>query len=204
MSLAPDLAAIVQVGTTVTCDVETKAARRYTRSGTVIRSRCLRDGMPRALCSIEEYRAGRAHDERNTFALLPNGSWGVRLHTSASRSARPGETREVAVTARSGRVSHVRAKITGIVENKHGDHQAVAEILSRDRGGDPAFEADHGVTAACPSCGTMACDLAGESQPMGPPFPIAAADLTDATVQAATVSSVAATPFDNDQSTPPR
>ena len=75
MSLAPDLAAIVQIGTTVTCDVETKAGRRYSRSGTVVRIRKLRDGTPRALGSIEEYRAERAHDERNTFALLPSGSW---------------------------------------------------------------------------------------------------------------------------------
>ena len=158
MSLAPDLAAIVQVGTTVTCDVETKAGRRYSRSGTVVRIRKLRDGTPRALCSIEEYRAGRAHDERNTFALLPNGSWGVRLHTAASRNARPGEVLDVAVTAKSGRVSHVSAKITEIVENEHGDRQAIAEILSRDNSRQPAYDADHGVTAACPTCGTTACD----------------------------------------------
>lgn len=158
ISLAPELAEIVRVGTTVTCDVETKAGRRYTRSGTVIRKRRLRDGTPRALCSIEDYRAGRAHDERNTFALLPNGSWGVRLHVTASRNAHPGEVLDVAVTAKSGRVAHVTAKVTDVVENEHGDRQAVAEILSRDRSPDPAFEADDGVTTACPSCGTTACD----------------------------------------------
>ena len=158
ISLAPDLAEIVQVGTTVTCDVETKPGRRYSRSGTVIRKRHLRDGTPRALCSIEEYRAGRAHDERNTFALLPDGSWGVRLHTSASRNARPGDVLEVAVTARSRRVAHVTARVTDIVENEHGDRQAIAEILSRDRGRERVFEADHGVTEACPSCGITACD----------------------------------------------
>ncbi|MYE13193.1 MAG: hypothetical protein F4X99_16380 [Gammaproteobacteria bacterium] len=160
MSLAPGLAGLVQVGTTVTCDVETKAGKRYTRSGTVVRTQVMRDGTPRALCRIEEFRAGRASDERNTFAMLPNGDWGVRLHVSASRRARVGDTVEVAVTAKSGRVAHVKARVTDIVENEHGDRQAIGEIVERDNGRsrEPHFEASHGVTAACPVCGTTACD----------------------------------------------
>ena len=62
MSLAPGLARLVQVGTTVTCDVETRAGKRYTRSGTVVRTQVMPDGTPRALCRIEEFRAGRASD----------------------------------------------------------------------------------------------------------------------------------------------
>ena len=160
MSLAPDLAALVQVGTTVTCDVETRAGRRHTRSGTVIRKRTLRDGTAQAIATIEEFRAGRAHDERNTFALLPNGDWGVRLHVSASRRVQVDDVVEVAVTARSGRITHVRAQVTDIVNNEHGDRQAVAEIIERDtqRSREPAFESAHGVTAACPVCGTTACN----------------------------------------------
>ena len=160
MSLAPSLAQIVEVGTAVTCDVETKAGKRYTRSGTVVRVQRMRDGTPRALCRIEAFRAGRASDERNTFALLPNGDWGVRLHASASRRARIGEVVEVAVTAKSGRLAHVRARITDIVENEHGDRQAVAQIIERDTGRrrEPHLDASHGVTEACPVCGTTACD----------------------------------------------
>ena len=160
MSLAPDMAAMVQVGTTVTCDVETKAGKRYTRSGTVVRRQKMPDGTPRALCRIEEFRAGRANDERNTFAMLPTGDWGVRLHAAASRRARVGEVVDVAVTAKSGRVAHVKARVTDIVENEHGDRQAVGQIVERDngRGREPQFEAAHGVTAACPVCGTTACD----------------------------------------------
>ena len=160
MSLAPGLAGLVQVGTTVTCDVETRAGKRYTRSGTVVRTQVMRDGTPRALCRIEEFRAGRASDERNTFAMLPNGDWGVRLHVSASRQARIGDTVEVAVTAKSGRVAHVKARVTDIVENEHGDRQAIGEIVERDtaRAREPRFEATHGVTESCPVCGTTACD----------------------------------------------
>ena len=160
MSLAAGLAGLVQVGTTVTCDVETKAGKRYARSGTVVRTRTMRDGTPRALCRIEEFRAGRASDERNTFAMLPNGNWGVRLHVSASRRARIGEVVEVAVTAKSGRVAHVKAQVTDIVANEQGDRQAVAMIVERDTAGtrQPHFEAAQGVTQACPVCGTTACD----------------------------------------------
>ena len=160
MSLAPQLAAIVRVGTAVTCDVETRAGKRHTRSGTVVRIQEMPDGTPRALCRIEAFRAGRASDERNTFAMLPSGEWGVRLHASASRRARIGDTVEVAVTAKSGRVAHVKARITGVVENEHGDRQAVGEIVGRDHGRsrERPFEASHGVTAACPVCGTTACD----------------------------------------------
>ena len=160
MSLAPELAAMVQIGTAVTCDVETKAGKRYPRSGTVVRTQTLGDGTSRALCRIEEFRAGCASDERNTFAMLPNGDWGVRLHASASRRARIGDAVDVAVTAKSGRVTHVKARITDIVENEHGDRQAVAEILEREsnRVRQPALDAAHGVTQACPSCGTTACD----------------------------------------------
>ena len=159
ISLAPDLAAMVQVGTTVTCDVETKAGKRYTRSGTVVRKQTLYDGTPRALARIAEFRAGRASDERNSFAMLPNGDWGVRLHVSASRQARIGEVLEVAVTAKSGRVTHVKARVFDIVENEHGDRQAIAEIAERDRSRsrEPVFDAAHGVTASCPVCGTTAC-----------------------------------------------
>ena len=160
MSLAPGLAALVRVGTTVTCDVETKAGKRYTRSGTVIRTQVMRDGTPRALCRIEEFRAGRASDERNTFAMLPNGDWGVRLHVSASRRARIADTVEVAVTAKSGRVAHVKARVIDIVENEHGDRQAIADILERDTGPrrESHFDSSHGVSESCPVCGTTACD----------------------------------------------
>ena len=160
MSLAPQMAAIVDIGTAVTCDVETRAGKRYTRSGTVVRTQVMQDGTPRALCRIEEFRAGRASDERNTFAMLPGGDWGVRLHAAASRRARVGDTVEIAVTAKSGRVAHVKARVTDIVENEHGDRQAIGEIVERDSGRtrEPHFEAAHGVTAACPVCGTTACD----------------------------------------------
>ena len=160
MSLAPGLARLVQVGTTVTCDVETRAGKRYTRSGTVVRTQVMPDGTPRALCRIEEFRAGRATDDRNTFAMLPNGDWGVRLHASASRRTRVGDTVDVAVTAKSGRVAHVKARVTDIVENEHGDRQAIGEIVERDNGRsrEPQFEAAHGVTTSCPVCGTTACD----------------------------------------------
>ena len=160
MSLAPQLAAIVQVGTAVTCDVETRAGKLHTRSGTVVRTQTLRDGTHRALCRIEEFRAGRASDERNTFAMLPDGDWGVRLHASASRRVHVGDTVEVAVTTKAGRVAHVTARVVDIVENEHGDRQALAEIIGRDTGRnhEPRFEASHGVTEACPVCGTIACD----------------------------------------------
>ena len=157
MSLAPPLAALVDIGTTVTCDVETKAGKRHPRSGTVVRTGIAPDGTKRALATIEEYRAGRADDERNTFAMLPDGTWGVRLHVSASRRARVGDTVEVAVTARSGRVAHVAARVTDIVENELGDRQAIAAIIRRDaryRPGDDAQSADE----PCPSCGSTACD----------------------------------------------
>ena len=159
MSLSPGMAAIVDVGTAVTCDVETRAGRRHTRSGTVVRTQVMPDGTPRALCRIEEYRAGRAHDGRNAFAMLPSGDWGVRLHASASRRARIGDRVEVAVTARSGRIAHVRARVTDIVENDQGDRQAIAEIVERDTGRsrEPHFEPSHGVTEPCPECGTTTC-----------------------------------------------
>ena len=160
MSLAPRLAEHVHVGTAVTCDVETKAGKRYTRSGTVVRTQDLPNGIRRALCTIEEFRAGRANDERNTFAKLPDGTWGVRLHVSASRRARIGDTLEVAVTAKSGRVAHVRARVADIVENEQGDRQAVARIVERDsrRLDEPVYRAGDGVSEACPSCGTTSCD----------------------------------------------
>ena len=84
----------------------------------------------------------------------------MRLHASASRRARIGEVVEVAVTAKSGRLAHVRARITDIVENEHGDRQAVAQIIERDTGRrrEPHLDASHGVTEACPVCGTTACD----------------------------------------------
>ena len=157
MSLAPPLAALVDIGTTVTCDVETKAGKRHPRSGTVVRTGIAPDGTKRALATIEEYRAGRADDQRNTFAMLPDGTWGVRLHVSASRRARVGDTVEVAVTARSGRVAHVAARVTDIVENELGDRQAIAAIIRRDaryRPGDDARSAGE----PCPSCGSTACD----------------------------------------------
>ena len=69
ISLAPAMAAIVDIGTAVTCDVETKAGKRYTRSGTVVRTQVMRDGTPRALCRIEEFRAGRASDVLDTTPL---------------------------------------------------------------------------------------------------------------------------------------
>ena len=164
MSLAPRLAAIVQIGTTVTCDVETRAGRCYARSGTVIQIQPLADGTRRALCRLEEYRAGRARDERNTFAHLPDGSWGVRLHASASRGCRLGDTLRIAVTAKSGRVEHVAARVARIVENEQGDRQAIAEIVERERGRERLYDPDDGVTRPCPSCGTVACDsgIAGE------------------------------------------
>ena len=158
MSLAPPLAAMVRVGTTVTCDVETKAGDRHTRSGTVVRTGTAPDGSPRALATVEEYRAGRANDERNTFAMLPDGTWGVRLHVSASRRAQRGDVVEVAVTAKSGRVAHVTARIDEIVENELGDRQAVARILERDNGRRPAHHAAEGVSEPCPTCGSTACD----------------------------------------------
>ena len=158
MSLAPHMAAIVQVGTAVTCDVETKAGKRLPRSGTVVRTGTAPDGTKRALATIEAFRAGRADDQRNTFAMLPDGTWGVRLHVAASRRARRGDTVEVAVTARSGRVAHVTARVTDIDENEFGDRQAVAEIVRRDtaryRPDDDARSPDE----PCPSCGTTACD----------------------------------------------
>ena len=58
MSLAPQMAAIVDIGTAVTCDVETKAGKRHTRSGTVVRLQVMPDGTPRALCRIEKFRPG--------------------------------------------------------------------------------------------------------------------------------------------------
>ena len=158
MSLGPDLASMVQVGTTVTCDVETQAGERHARSGTVVRTGTAPDGSPRALATIEEYRAGRASDERNTFAMLPDGTWGVRLHVSASRRARPGDVVEVAVTARSGRVAHVTARVADIVENEFGDRQAVARILERDNGREPRRHAAEGASQPCPTCGSTACD----------------------------------------------
>ena len=118
------------------------------------------DGTPRALCRIETFRAGRASDQRNTSAMLPTGDWGVRLHASALRSARIGDTLSVAVTAKSGRVAHVKARVTGIVENELDDRQAIATIVGRDsfRSREPHFDASHGVTAPCPVCGTTACE----------------------------------------------
>ena len=158
MSLAPQMAAIVQVGTGVTCDVETKAGKRYPRTGTVVRTGIAPDGTKRALATIEEFRAGRADDQRNTFAMLPDGTWGVRLHVSASRRARRGDTVEVAVTARSGRVAHVTARVTGIVENEFGDRQAIAEIVRRDTGRERFADDRRAPSEPCPSCGTTACD----------------------------------------------
>ena len=161
MSLAPQLAEIVDVGTAVACDVETRAGKRYTRSGTVIRVRRMPDGTPQALCRIEEFRAGRAQRRAQHVRAAAERRLGlVRLHASASRRARVGDTVEVAVTAKSGRVTHVKARVTDIVENEHGDRQALAEILERDNGRarEPQFEAAHGVTMACPVCGTTACD----------------------------------------------
>ena len=160
MSLAPGLAQHVRVGTAVTCDVEARSGKRYTRTGTVIRTQELPNGIRRALCTIEEFRAGRANDERNTFAMLPDGTWGVRLHASASRAARTGDRVDVAVTAKSGRVTHVTAEVTTIVENDHGDRQALCSIVARDnpRATGPVFRADDGVTEPCPSCGTTSCD----------------------------------------------
>ena len=158
MSLAPHMAAIVQIGTAVTCDVETKAGKRLPRSGTVVRTGTAPDGTKRALATIEEFRAGRADDQRNTFAKLPDGTWGVRLHVSASRQARIGDAVEVAVTARSGRVAHVTARVTDIVENEFGDRQAVATIVRRH---DDRYRPDDDARNAgepCPSCGTTACD----------------------------------------------
>ena len=67
MSLAPGLAGLVQVGTTVTCDVKTRAGKRYTRSGTVVRTQVMQDGTPRALCRIEAFRAGRASNVLDTL-----------------------------------------------------------------------------------------------------------------------------------------
>ena len=158
MSLAPQMADIVQVGTAVTCDVETKAGKRLPRSGTVVRIGTAPDGTKRALASIEEFRAGRAHDQRSTFAMLPDGTWGVRLHASASRRVRRGDTVEVAVTARSGRVAHVTAQVTDIVENEFGDRQAIAEIVRRDTGRERYAGDERGPDEPCPSCGTTACD----------------------------------------------
>ena len=160
MSLAPQMAAIVDIGTAVTCDVETKAGARHTRSGTVVRTQVLQDGTPRALCRIEAFRAGRARDGRNAFAMLPDGSRGVRFHASASRQARIGDTLDVAVTARSGRIAHVTARVTDIVENDHGDRQAIGEIVERDSGHrrEPHLDASHGLAEPCPACGTTACD----------------------------------------------
>ena len=158
MSLAPPMAAIVRVGTAVTCDVETRAGKRTPRSGTVVRTGTAPDGTKRALATIEEFRAGRADDERNTFAMLPDGTWGVRLHVSASRRARRGDTVEVAVTARSGRVAHVTAHVTDIVENEFGDRQAVAEIVGRDTGRERFADDGRAPNEACPDCGTTACD----------------------------------------------
>ena len=158
MSLAPPLAALVQVGTSVTCDVETGAGERHTRSGTVVRTGTAPDGTKRALATVEAYRAGRARDERNTFAMLPDGTWGVRLHVSASRRARVGDTVEVAVTARSGRVAHVAARVTDIVENEFGDRQAIAAIVRRDNGRHRPDDDARSATEPCPSCGSTACD----------------------------------------------
>ena len=158
MSLAPHLAAIVEVGTAVTCDVETKSGKRAPRSGTVVRTGIAPDGTKRALATVEAFRAGRADDERNTFARLPDGSWGVRLHVSASRRVRVGETVEVAVTARSGRVAHVAARVTDVIENEFGDRQAVASIVRRhDDRYRPADDA-RSASEPCPSCGSTACD----------------------------------------------
>ena len=67
MSLAPQMAAIVDISTALTCDVETRAGKRYTRSGTVVRTQVMPDGTPRALCRIEEFRAGCASDVLDTL-----------------------------------------------------------------------------------------------------------------------------------------
>ncbi|MCY4029658.1 MAG: hypothetical protein OXH75_25505 [Acidobacteria bacterium] len=158
MSLAPQMAAIVQIGTAVTCDVETKSGKRYPRSGTVVRTGTAPDGTKRALATIEAFRAGRANDERNTFAMLPDGTWGVRLHVAASRRARRGDTVDVAVTARSGRVAHVTARVTDIVENEFGDRQAVAAIVRRDDGRHRPDDDARNAGEPCPACGSTACD----------------------------------------------
>ena len=160
MSLALQMAAIVRVGTAVTCDVETKAGKRYTRWATVVRTETLPDGTPRALCAIKAGGAGRAGEQRHSFARLSDGSWGVRLQASASRRVRVGDTLEVAVTAKSGRVAHVTVRVLDIVENDRSDCRSVAEIVERDsaRSREPVFDAEHGVTEACPACGTTACD----------------------------------------------
>ena len=158
MSLAPQMAAIVQIGTAVTCDVETKSGKRFPRSGTVVRTGTAPDGTKRALATIEAFRAGRANDERNTFAMLPDGTWGVRLHVAASRRARRGDTVDVAVTARSGRVAHVTARVTDIVENEFGDRQAVAAIVRRDDGRQRPGDDGRSAGEPCPACGSTACD----------------------------------------------
>ena len=80
--------------------------------------------------------------------------------TPGRRAARVGDTVEVVVTAKSGRVDHVKARVTDIVENEHGDRQVIGEIVERDSGRsrEPYFDASHGITEPCPVCGTTACD----------------------------------------------
>ena len=90
--------------------------------------------------------------------MLPDGTWGVRLHVAASRRARRGDTVDVAVTARSGRVAHVTARVTDIVENEFGDRQAVAAIVRRDDGRQRPGDDGRSAGEPCPACGSTACD----------------------------------------------
>ena len=82
----------------------------------------------------------------------------MRLHVSASRRARVGDTVEVAVTARSGRVAHVTARVTDVVENEFGDRQAVAAIVKRDDGRHRPADEARAAGEPCPACGSTACD----------------------------------------------
>ena len=65
---------------------------------------------------------------------------------------------EVAVTARSGRVAHVIARVTDIVENEFGDRQAIAEIVRRDTARATHAHDGRSPGEPCPFCGTAACD----------------------------------------------
>ena len=158
ISLAPDLARIVQIGTAITCEVETARGHRYTRSGTVISVRRDTYAGDTALCEINEWRPGRPADGRNSFYHLEDRRWGVRLHATASARARIGDELTVAVTTRNGRISHMLVLVTKFIENAEGDRQAIAEILRRDVTPPPTYDPDDGVTQPCPTCGTSACE----------------------------------------------
>ena len=158
MSLAPEMAAMVRVGTRVTCEVETRAGARHTKSGTVVRKRILGDGTARALCRIEDFRRGQPDTNRNTFTRLFSGDWGVKLHAGISSSASVGDKLDVAVTTRKGRVSHLRVRVVHIAETDAGDRAATAVIVSRRNTPEPAYDAAHGVCEPCPTCGTTACN----------------------------------------------